>query len=143
MGIEMGNGPAISVRSVAGRLVVQDVGPNQTEVKPGDIVVAIDGKSAESRIRQLLELIPHSTEQGGLEWADALALRGTTATAKLTIRRPDGVEVKVAAERIGWVPPKRHPKLKMTEEGFGYIDLAQIGDEELDEALRAVKIPVA
>jgi C-terminal processing protease CtpA/Prc len=113
---------------------------NGVGAAPGDVVVSIDGKSAEQLWEELEPLISAATEQ----WARYRALGLIVArqgpdryTAEL--RKPDGRQysiqsVAIPAAGAGFGEP-RPGKIAEIERGIWYVDLDRITDEDFTAAL--------
>ncbi len=136
---EEGRLPDIVVWPAQGQSVVKSVGLNEKVIAPGDVILAINGEGVEHRRQALLDIIPHSTPQAGLLAAAQFLLAGPEGDVHVRIGKPDNSEVEATVTRTVLPPPETRPVFEVLPSGFGYFDLNQLKNEEVDNAFDRVK----
>jgi C-terminal processing protease CtpA/Prc len=138
--------PAVTVRTVQGKAVVTHVfdeaGPQAKQLRPGDIILAVDAQLVEQRRARLSPYVAASTPQA-LKWRlDNLLLTGPEdSRAKLKIQQASGKTIEVLVIRgSGRHRPERPlPVYTVLPSGYGYIDLERLNPSEVDKAFETTK----
>lgn len=140
MGVSL---PAMKVRLVEGCSVVTHVADTLEGVAIGDVILSVDGETAEARRERLRPYISASTPQA-MEWRLHNLLLGgeTDGDAVLEIERADGSVATVKVRRDhSYVPPPDRPTpvFGVLPSGVGYFDLARLLVHQVDDAFEAVR----
>jgi C-terminal processing protease CtpA/Prc len=122
------------------RLVITDVAADRAAgLKPGDIVLKIDGKDADKTLSEAEMLISGATPQ----WQRYIALRrlrsgGKDEVVRLEVRSAGGsprmVELRRDAQSVE-LKEKRPEKTAEIKQGIFYLDLDRINDEDFNALL--------
>jgi C-terminal processing protease CtpA/Prc len=126
-------------RAIGDALVVTAVDPGVTELKPGDEVIAIDGRPVLQVLQETEALISGATPH----WRRWIATTRVSVgregtTAALTVRTPEGStrEVKLLrVEQTELLPEKRPEKIAELKPGLWYVDLDRINDKDFEASL--------
>ena len=117
---------------------VDGVGPNR-----GDVVVSLDGRTAEELWSELDGTISGATEQ----WkryraANEITARGSSDPFFAELRKPDGTRYSVRTSPVpagaGLAEP-RPEKIAEIEPGIWYVDIGRIDDQDFQSALSDLK----
>ena len=115
------------------------------DVSIGDVVLAVDGHAAESRLAALSRYISASTPQALHRDAVNRLLRGPDGSrARIRLLKQDGTEREIALERRreflprSW-EPVTGPAVRVLADNIGYIDLRVLQPHEVDTAFDQVK----
>ncbi|HEY1339951.1 MAG TPA: S41 family peptidase [Bryobacteraceae bacterium] len=136
---QMGRAP-ISAAWIEGKYIVTDsAAPDR--IKPGDEIVAIDGKPSADVLADAEKLISGATPQWKRSRSAGEALlapRGESIT--LTVRpfhSTESSEVRLVCEYTGQLRAEPRPKAVVAElePGIWYIDLTRARDQDFDAAL--------
>jgi C-terminal processing protease CtpA/Prc len=128
---------------IEGRLVVTQAAPTGAGgLRPGDVVLTLDGRPAGEAVGAYEEKIPGATPQWR-RWTavSKLALGGPDAAVRITARHPDGVEISatlnhsVPAFGPGSLEETRPAKIVELRPGILYVDLDRIDDDDFQGAL--------
>jgi C-terminal processing protease CtpA/Prc len=142
---------ALQLRIVEGRLIVTGT-PNATasalSVRVGDEIVAVDGVPIRKVIHDLEPTLIASSPQGLRALVQAHVLDGREGTIpRITIRRPNSLDRVVVlpkrhddASRLltQSVPTSTSTAYRTLDKDIGYVDLALLGPEEVDQMFRAL-----
>jgi len=137
--------PGIAVRTIGGRTLishVSDPAAGAVGVHAGDEVLAVDGVALPERRASLRPHLSASTPQALERKVDARLLQGADGShAHLTLRTEAGIcDIALRRTRDGADEhPPAVPPVAALPEGFGYIDLARVRAEEIDQALEAMR----
>ncbi len=137
--------PPISVRYVAGKTLVsgvRDDAQNIPDIRPGDVILTIDGEDIVSRRKRLSRLLSGSTPRVVDHKVDSVLLGGRNGSeVRLTIQRGDGNEEEIVLTRhFQYQPERRKGKVyAVLPSGVGYIDLDRLTQNEIDSAMDAVR----
>ena len=124
---------------IEGQLVVTYVDGEAADLKPGDIVTAVDGQPVEQALAAVEDLIsaahpPRLRHRG----VGALALGKEGETITLTVKRADESLRTVAVARTlpaGELKLPRPSKIEELRPGVFYIDIDRVDDADLEEVL--------
>lgn len=140
--------PALALRPVEGRAVVvaiTDPSAGAGGVSIGDVVLAVDGHAAESRLATLSRYISASTPQALRRDAVNRLLRGPDGSrARIRLLKQDGTARETALERSreflsrSWVPVTGQA-VSVLPGNIGYIDLRVLQPHEVDRAFVQMK----
>jgi Peptidase family S41 len=140
--------PPIVLKYVEKEMVVAAVVDDKTDVRVGDVVLAVDGERVESRHEQLGRWFAASTPQALARRVSFELLRGMKdSRALLTLRGTNGKTREVSVARtLGISEPKLFQALQRTTpvvqvlpSGFGYVDLARLPVAEVDHMFETIK----
>lgn len=124
-------GPGVQLTFVGGDLVVcgREEGLKDT-IFPGDLLLAINGRSCAQVVADLLPTLPASSEHRRRALAAQLLLNGERGVLALTLRGADGAvrTVNVPRPFAGRVPSEPRPDALTAEPspGVGYVDLSRM-----------------
>lgn len=119
---------------------VEPAGPDEPlpDLKPGDVVTAIDGKPAPDALASAERLFAGATPQFG-RWRSLTELRrGPEGEVRLAIARGDGPPREVPVRRTprqAPVPEQRPEKIAEVKPGVWYVDVARVSDADFRAAL--------
>jgi len=140
--------PPVVVRFVENQTVIVKVLDDKLPVKAGDVVLTIDGETAEKRRDFLARYFAASTPQALMRSVHYNLLRGQKdSTAKLTVRGADGavrtVELPRSLDRtdrrISDADNRTTPVFTVLPSGFGYVDLDRLQNGEVDKMFETIK----
>jgi C-terminal processing protease CtpA/Prc len=130
--------PPVDVRLVEGRVAVVAVDPAVSGLRPGDVVLTVDGEPLAARMERLLPLTTASTEAARQVRAARRALGGPAgSTAVLEVEGAGGARRRVEVERgADWrpAPPAEKPWRRLGPR-IGYVDLQWLEVEQVDAML--------
>ncbi len=130
--------PPVDVRLIEGRVTVITVDPAVSGLRPGDVVLAVDGEPLAARMERLLPLTTASTETTRRVRAARRALAGPPdSTAVLEVEEADGARRRVEVKRgTDWrpAPPAGKPWRRLTPR-IGYVDLQWLEVEQVGAML--------
>lgn len=132
-------------RVIGNELVVTAADPQTPEaaaIRPGDVVLEIDGRPAAAALTEAAERVSASTPGFRLlKAAGALATGRARETRRLTLRRGPGEPFEVtlactvpAADRERLRPPRPAP-IAEVHPGIWYVDLDRTSDPEIERTL--------
>jgi len=124
---------------IEGRLVITDVADAGADLKPGDIVLSVDGRPSAAALTDRETSISGATPQ----WRRFLALESLRSGSKdsevrLQVQSPGSQARSVVVRRsveVDSLTESRPPKIKELKPGIYYLDLDRIKDEDFDAAL--------
>ena len=124
---------------IEGRLVITYVSDGVVDLKPGDVVVTVDGKPAEQALTEVESLISAATPQ----WRRHRGLQRLAAGRQdemitLEVKRADDEFQTVTATRTTTEEQLSLPRPPMVDElrpGIFYVDIDRISDAGFKEAL--------
>ncbi|MBV8545860.1 MAG: hypothetical protein JO088_14040 [Acidobacteria bacterium] len=124
---------------IENKLVVTRVADESLDVRPGDLVVRIDGKDAKQVFAEVQRLEPGATPQFK-NWGALQRLRsgGKDTEVTLELKRVGGEERTVVARRtkqMDAVDEIRPPKIDELEPRIFYVDLSRVTDADFDRVL--------
>jgi C-terminal processing protease CtpA/Prc len=135
-----GQRPApLVVESVEGRPTVVGVAPGTQGVRPGDVVLRVDGAPADSILRAWGELTSAATPQWRTYVTHHLRLlAGRDSLLRVTVQRPDGDTATVTLRRLA--PPataaeEKPEPVAQVRPGIWYVDLDRVTTEQFQAAL--------
>ncbi len=137
--------PPISVRQIDGKTVVTDVhedAGNAPGIRPGDVILEIDGESIDSRRERLSRLLSGATSSAVDHRVDSVLLGGRKgSTVSLTIRRGDAERKEIVLTRTAVYhrQQRRGEVYETLSDGTGYIDLNRLAPDDIDAAMDAVE----
>jgi C-terminal processing protease CtpA/Prc len=130
--------PAVRVDMVEGRPTVTGVGAGVEGIRPGDVVVRVDGMPADSLLRVHAELTSAATPG----WRDYVVssrlLMGRDSVGQVTVERAGGETATVPLRRG---PPREVPEAGKPEPvaqlrpGIWYVDLDRVTEAQLQAAV--------
>jgi hypothetical protein len=129
--------PPFGVRWLQGQLVVAYVAGKNLDLKPGDVILQLDGASAAARYQQTLPLIS-SSSSGDAAWRACAETLAGPFDSRLTLRvsRAGQPEHEVVAQRLdrGWPAPPPAPRepFQEMEAGIYYLDVTRIQSQQLE-----------
>jgi len=131
--------PALLWDWIEGRLVVTQVDDEDLDLRPGDVVVSIDGQPAEQALVEVEKLISAATPQ----WRRYRGLQRLAAgrrgdTMRLEVRGTDREPRTVTVTRttgVGKITPHRPPKIHELEPGIFYVGIDRVSDADFTAAL--------
>ena len=140
--------PPLIARYVESQTVITNVLDEKAGVRPGDVIVAVDGEPVERRREYLARLFAASTQQD-LDWhvSDEL-LRGPKGSrAILTLKGDDGAIRAVKVERsltkrdplLSTGEKRKAPVFTVLTSGLGYVDLDRLQIGEVDKMFETIK----
>lgn len=139
------NVPAVQVKLVQGKTVVtyvDDSVAGTSGLKPGDVVVSVDGEDVVARCKRLARNIAASTPQAMELRVHQRLLAGAKDTSvKLKVMDRSGNTKEVELPRtITYLNVQRKtPVFGVLPSGFGYMDLARLTIAQVHDAFEAVK----
>ncbi|HEX2080423.1 MAG TPA: S41 family peptidase, partial [Longimicrobium sp.] len=130
--------PPVSIESVEGRPTVVAVGPGVEGVRPGDVVLRVDGRPADSLLAARGGLISSATPQWRRYVTNAHLLIGRDSLARVTVERFGGDTATVVLRRT--VPPAmradgRPEPVAEVRPGIWYVDLDRVTNAQLQAAM--------
>jgi C-terminal processing protease CtpA/Prc len=130
--------PPLLVESVEGRPTVVAVGPGVEGVRLGDVVVRVDGRSADSLVAARGELISAATPgwRGYVAYGGLLA--GRDSVVRVTVQHPGGDTATVPLRRAPSAQPVAERKPEPVAElrpGIWYVDLDRVTTAQLQAAV--------
>lgn len=124
----------IAWERVEGRLVITGVGPGAGDLRPGDVVAAINGRPAEEALADAVALTSGATLESRTWLAlDLLAAGPPGSSATLRIERSGAAPFDITLERTaayGEVPGTPLAAVAEPRPGVVYVDLGRISEEE-------------
>jgi C-terminal processing protease CtpA/Prc len=129
--------PLVQLESVEGRPTITAVGSGVEGVRAGDVVLRVDGLSADSLLRARGELVSSATPQWRQYLANALLLTGRDSLVRVTVQRAAGDTGTVRLRRGPPTEvhgPKPEPVAQLRP-GIWYVDLDRVTDAQLQAAL--------
>ncbi|HEX9670628.1 MAG TPA: S41 family peptidase [Thermoanaerobaculia bacterium] len=134
--------PPVDVRLIEGRVAVVAVDPSLSGLRPGDVVLAVDGEPLAARMERLLPLTSASTEATRRVRTARRALGGPAdSTATLEVEGADGARRRVEVKRgAPWrpAPPAGKPWRRLAPR-IGYVDLQWLEVEQVDAMLEELR----
>jgi C-terminal processing protease CtpA/Prc len=139
--------PALEVRWIENWPVVTRLFDRSIEetVKPGDVVVRIDGQPVHKRIEELKRYISASTPQSMMTQVTQALLQGSEgSTARVGVRAGDGPEREIKMTRAAsyWArfsPMRSGEVFRLLTPSIGYVDLERLGNAEVDAMFEKFK----
>jgi C-terminal processing protease CtpA/Prc len=123
---------------VEGRLTVVAVGAGGEGVRAGDVVLRVDGRSADSLVAARGELISAATPGWRVHLAYGGLLAGRDSVVRVTVQRPGGDTATVQLRR----PPSAQPLAEVKPEpvaelrpGIWYVDLDRVTPAQFQAAV--------
>ncbi len=127
------------------RRLVDEEAAKAAGAQVGDVVLAVDGEPVQQRAAFLAKFRSFSTPQSVKAYVYPGLLRGAKdSTAKLRIEGADGqardIEIKrtVPLGSVAQLQPRKTPIYEVLPNGYGYIDLARLPNNEAHKAMNAV-----
>ena len=99
-----------------------------TGLSPGDIIVSIDGKSADECLTEAMKYVCNSTDRGRIREACSRLLQGTPKTSvSVTVRSRDGQEKQLSLSRDPDSDFNRKPVIssRFIDSNIGYIRISR------------------
>jgi C-terminal processing protease CtpA/Prc len=139
--------PALEVRWIENRPVVTRLFDRSLEetVRPGDVVLRIDGKPVRERIEELKRLISASTPQSMMNRVMQLLLNGSEgSTVRVGVRTDDGPEREIKVVRASsnfalFSPLRPGEVFRLITPRIGYVDLDRLTNEQVDTMFEKFK----
>ena len=121
---------------IEGKLVVTDVSPGETAVRPGDVIEAIDGTPAAAAVAAEERLVSAATPQWRRYRALGQLLQGSAGDVTLSVAS-NGPVRDVRISRTPGLPVVEHRPDPIAEvrPGIFYVDPARLSDQEFTAAL--------
>jgi hypothetical protein len=122
---------------VEGRPTVTAVAPGVEDVRPGDVVLRVDGLSADSLLRARGELVSSATPQWRRFVTNVSLLMGRDSLVRVTVQHPASDTATVRLRRApgpGVREPKPDPVAQLRP-GIWYVDLDRVTTAQLQAAL--------
>ncbi len=141
-------GVPVLPRWIEGKWVVvaqgDDPAVRAAGLRAGDVIVAVDGEPAGTKVERLRPLVAASNEGGFREKVRRLLLAGPDgSTATLTVAGPDGAprEVKLQREkRYRWFfPVPSGEAVRLLPGNLGYVDLTRLTVDQVSPMLETLK----
>ena len=135
--------PPLEIRSIEGQPVVTRVF-EEGAVRPGDVLVKIDGKPYTERAVDLEKHIAASTPQSMQSRVMRQLLSGPDGPVKLTFKNADGKEYDVdlqrrAANNRKFSPFRTGETFRLLTPKIGYVDLEKLKATEVDAMFNEFK----
>ncbi len=133
----------IEVRSVEGQYAVTSVGADVKDLKPGDIVVSVDGEPLADRVKRLHAIVTASTPEARLNKVLGFSLLGAKdVPAEIGVRGADGSTRVVKVPRVQFYD--RNAGLtgdpwRVLDGNIGYVDLTRLTVPQVDPMFDALK----
>jgi C-terminal processing protease CtpA/Prc len=133
--------PPITVEYVAGETVVSSVAEGVSklpDVRPGDIILVVDGENADSLRERLSRYISASTPQSLQQKVDSVLLGGRNGSeVHLSIQRGDGKpgNITLIRGRYDHRSRRRGDVYGTLKNGLGYVDLSRITQNQFNAAI--------
>jgi C-terminal processing protease CtpA/Prc len=125
--------PLVEVRWIENRVVVTRVlaAALQPLLRPGDVILGVDGQSVQQRLADLTPYLAASTPQSLMEKAMTYFLAGAFgSTARLDVQSPDGAVRSVSATRSNSLsailPYRTGDVYRLLDTRTGYVDLERL-----------------
>lgn len=140
--------PPVTVKFVAGETVVYKVLDDKINLKPGEVILSIDGETIDKRRERFARYQAASTPQALSRGVEMLFLRGQKdSAAKFTVRDAQGKTRQVEVARsISLNQPTYYiaferttPIVEILPSGFGYVDLARLQSSEVEKMFETIK----
>ncbi|WP_420130164.1 S41 family peptidase [Longimicrobium sp.] len=134
--------PAVVVEAVEGRPTVVAAGAEVQGVRPGDVVLRVDGHSADSLVAARGELISAATAGWRAYRAHAQLLTGHEPEVRVTVQHVDGDTATVVLPRP--VPPRpvdegKPEPVAEVRPGIWYVDLDRVTPAQFQAALPSLE----
>ena len=138
----------LEVRQVENEFVITRVHaglPEPAGVRPGDIVVSVDGEPLGARVDRLRKYVTASTETARRNRLASVALMGATeSTATLTVRGADERTRTVQVPRAPAAPPRPAGEpYRILDGNIGYVDLMRLTVPQVDAMFDSLKATTA
>lgn len=137
--------PPFSVRWVEGRPVVVALTAEarSSNLRIGDVLLAVDGRPIQERVNELKPLLAASTPQSKDYSALLSALRGTQgSTARYQFETAAGLKREIEFERrlsfFHSLQEKDEPVFRKLDSEIGYVDLARLEASQVDAMFEAL-----
>ena len=130
--------PGVLVESVEGRPTVVAVAPEVEGVRPGDVVLRVDGRSADSLVAARGELISAATPGWRGYLANGMLLAGRDSLVRVTVQHPGGDTASVRLRRLAsaQLPAERKPDpVAELRPGIWYVDLDRVTAAQFQAAV--------
>ena len=129
--------PPVRVESVEGRPTVTAVAPGVEGVRRGDVVLRVDGLSADSLLRARGELVSSATPQWRRFMTSALLLTGPDSLVRVTVEHgaSDTATVRLRRTPGARAPDSRPDPVVQLRPGIWYLDLSRVSTAQLQAAL--------
>ena len=123
--------------TVDGQVTVRQVGEGAGDLRPGDVLLAIDGVTVADRIAELGRYFPLPQQDKIVNQLRAALLSTAGNTARVTVRR-DGQELTLTVPaRQQWYDPANPLETGLMEGGrIGYIDPSALEQGELETRMK-------
>lgn len=139
--------PPVGVSFIEGRTIITYIEENRKtkKINFGDILLSVDGLKTESRRKQLKEILSSSTPGMHETKVDISLLMGPeNSQCRLLIQKPSFKVIKVNLKRSikgfkYYIKPIKHPVFKVFQNGFGYVDLCKIKQNDVEMAFKTIK----
>ena len=129
--------PPVRVESVEGRPTVTSVGAEVQGVRRGDVVLRVNGLSADSLLRAEGELVSAATPQWRRHSVHVSLLAGRDSLMTVTVQHPEGDTATVQLRRATGpqVLPRALEPVAQVRPGIWYVDLDRVNDAAFQAAL--------
>ncbi len=144
-----GGAPPLQLGAVEGQVVVRNVSHDSlhggTRVRPGDVVLTIDGEDALARGWRLVETMSYSTSARGEFQAGAWAALGEAGSSVTMTLRDSRQEVytvtlpRIEPARISRDILSRSPPVRWVADDIGYINVARVPADAVDAAFATLE----
>ena len=131
--------PPLVLQWIEDEAVVTQVGDNLPGIRPGDVVLRIDGEETTARIERLRPYVAGSTPHSRMYRILQVALMGAqNSLLDLEIAGADGVVRKAPVQRLSTRPiflqaaERRGEVVRILEDGIGYVDLDRLQQSDVD-----------
>jgi len=120
--------PPVAVESVEGRPTVTAVGAGAEGLRPGDVVLRIDGQPVDSILQQRGALISSATPQWREFVVDQSLLIGPDTVVSVTVEQPgrDTLTVRLTRTGDGQEPGTKPEPVAQVRPGVWYVDLDRV-----------------
>jgi len=119
--------PPVELNKVGEQIAVIRTHPD-TGLRPGDIIVSIDGRSVDERLAEVMKYVCNSTDRGRIREACGRLLRGTPNTSvSVTVRSRDGQERQLSLSRDPDSDFNKEPVISshFADANIGYIRISR------------------
>jgi|GEM_PF-1311680 len=132
---------------IEGRLAVTTALP-ASPLRPGDVVISIEGRPAESVLAAALAEQPGFAQFGTYSALRELASSPTARSLALTVQPHDGLPARelsvdyIPADEVGEALPHREPRpdtVATLDGGVQYVDLTRLTEEELPATVERLR----
>ncbi len=127
--------PPVVVEAVEGRPTLVAIAPGVEGVRAGDVVLRVDGMSADSLLRARGELVSSATTGWRQYLTHGLLLAGADSVVRVTVEHPGGDTATVPLRRgTPFMEPKPGPVAEVRP-GIWYVDLDRVTTAQLQAAM--------